>query len=154
MVQYYMVEYYMVQYYIMVYHTIYYYTSSIKDGIRYAIFPIFFMLVQSINQLELAVNETNEILDNIYKDLNVKTSQLPCGLNPISIKKRIGQAKQRADSQIQLKNSLEEQKRLVCIEASKIMEKNKELLQELLSFTEYSGDYVILDQFQELVSLV
>jgi hypothetical protein len=112
------------------------------------------MLVQSINQLELAVNETNEILDNIYKDLNVKTSQLPCGLNPISMKKRIGQAKQRADSQIQLKNSLEEQKRLVCIEASKIMEKNKDLLQELLSFTEYSGDYVILDQFQELVSLV
>lgn len=113
------------------------------------------MLVQACNQLEYAISETSNTLDQIQDSYKDQLSQTyPPGINPILLLKRIEVAKDRIIKQIEQKQLLEEQKLTICTTLNEQIAENKRLLEKLLSITEFSGDYDVMEQFQEVASMV
>ncbi|KAJ3324924.1 hypothetical protein HDV06_005512 [Boothiomyces sp. JEL0866] len=97
------------------------------------------------DSLQDTENELDAILESYEESFN---NDYPPGINPIDLLGRFKSIQQRQEALQQSQESLNDKKKELAVKINAQLQENKQLMNKLLTLTEYSGDYEAVDVFQ------
>ncbi|KAJ3274844.1 hypothetical protein HDV01_002048 [Terramyces sp. JEL0728] len=109
-------------------------------------------ILNAIQDLKDSLEETQYELDGILESYKESfSSDYPPGINPIELLARFKLNREKQSNLQESQGLLNVKKKKVAEKINERLQENKQLMNKLLSLTEYSGDYEAVDEFQKLL---
>lgn len=96
---------------------------------------------------------TQNDLDELSKMYASKLSQYPPDLRPTELLNRVDNCKSNLERLSKNKDLVEKSKNEIHSKIASKMQENKEMLEHLLTLTEFDGDYQLFEHYLDLVSI-
>ncbi|KAL2918708.1 hypothetical protein HK105_201542 [Polyrhizophydium stewartii] len=108
-------------------------------------------LLSSVNDMHAALSKTAQDLDFVEQQLNYELRQ-QCGPHdsPVVLFERLDKLEKRIQAVVALRDQVVAEKLLFATQMEQQLATNAQLMERILSATEYEGDYQMLSKFTEL----